>query len=90
MTLEDQKKLIDEMIAENTDATIKEFMELKAEIQGIIQAVPENISTHVEKCNENTEGLKNFGTVNDKPNVQPKYKTTKTERKYYKINHIRL
>lgn len=40
MTLIEEQKLIDDMIKENPDTTIKDFLELKSEITGIEKSVP--------------------------------------------------
>lgn len=78
MTLEEQTKLIDDLIRENSDVTIKEFIDLKCELEAIHNAPQPKVKkgpTVHEVIDERERMLL------DQP--KPVYKTTHDERKYY-------
>lgn len=78
MTLEEQTKLIDDLIRENSDVTIKEFIELKCELEGIQNAPKAKVKKGptVQEVIDERERM-----LLDQP--KPIYKTRHDERKYY-------
>lgn len=83
MTLEEQTQLLNDLIRENTDVTIKEFLSVMAEIEAIRKNAPKpkkgpTVEEVIEAANK---------ILAEKP--KPIYKTTEAERKYYQALRIR-
>lgn len=77
MTIEEQTKLINDLIHENADATIKDFMSVMSEIEAVRRTAPrrQTVPT-VEQVIEAANRI-----LAEKP--KPVYKATQKERKYY-------